>query len=414
MEFEDLPKLQGTAIVELTVNDSSILIELDGNNAPITAGNFVDLVERGVYDNVPFHRVVKEPNPFVAQGGDPQGQDSSFPVENLGTGGFIDPDTGERRNIPLEIKLEGDDEPTYNQILGQSGGNATPDVVLEHELGSIAMARSSEPDSASSQFYFALDELEFLDGDYAVFGEVIEGLDVVTEIEQGDRIEDVEVVSKTLFIDDAEGDVKTFFKENGAGELEHIYYETSSDNNRAIDTELTQSVLDLGTDANFDNKVGFYEIVNADGGTVDANGEVLLPSEEGYARAAIENRVTDWELRAGSSGDRDKNTSVDDFGIVSIDSGKLYAPFVIANGGNLGFDDFIEAEDQEDDGIFNDAAQTVDDAVAYFAFIGANPDNAKHIESNGNGVFGFEDLPANLSNVSDNDFNDAVFQFDFV
>jgi peptidyl-prolyl cis-trans isomerase B (cyclophilin B) len=407
MEFEDLPKLQGTAIVELTVNDSSILIEVDGNNAPITAGNFVDLVERGVYDNVPFHRVIKEPEPFVVQGGDPQGQDPNFPIENLGTGGFIDPETGEERNIPLEIKLEGDDEPTYNTLLGDS------DVVLKHELGSIAMARAEAPDSASSQFYFALDELESLDGNYAVFGEVIEGLDVVTEIEQGDRIEDAEVISKTLFLEDAEGDVKTFFKENGGGELEHIYYETFSDNNRAIDTELTQSVLDLGTDANFDNIVGFYEIVNADGG-IDVNGEVLLPGDQGYARAAIENRVTDWELRAGSSGDRDKNTSVDDFGIVSIDSNRQYAPFVIANGGSLGFDGFIDAEDREDDGEFNEAAQTADDAVAYFSFIGANPDNARHLESNGDGVFGFEDLPVNLSNVSDNDFNDAVFQFDFV
>ena len=55
--FENLPKLNGTATVEFIVNGSSILIEVDGNNAPITAGNFVDLVERGVYDGVAFHRI---------------------------------------------------------------------------------------------------------------------------------------------------------------------------------------------------------------------------------------------------------------------------------------------------------------------------------------------------------------------
>lgn len=112
------------------------------------------------------------------------------------------------------------------------------------------------------------------------------------------------------------------------------------------------------------------------------------------------------------SGDRTKNTTVDEFGIVTIDSNRLYAPFVIANAGEIGFDGFMAAEKQENDGQFNDAAQTRDDAVAYFSFIDANPDNARHLESRGNGIFGFEDLPANLD-VSDNDFNDAVFQFDF-
>lgn len=193
--FENLPRLNGTATVELTINGSSIIIEVDGNNAPITAGNFVDLVEQGVYDGVAFHRVVREPDPFVVQGGDPQSQDPNFPIENLGTGGFIDPETGQERNIPLEIKLEGDEEPTYSTALGRLAGNEPPDVVLEHERGAIAMARSDAPDSASSQFYFALDEIEFLDGDYAVFGNITEGLDLIDSIEQGDRIEDAEVIS---------------------------------------------------------------------------------------------------------------------------------------------------------------------------------------------------------------------------
>ncbi|MDJ0531809.1 MAG: peptidylprolyl isomerase [Xenococcaceae cyanobacterium MO_207.B15] len=193
--FENLPRLNGKARVELIVNGASIVIEVDGDNAPITAGNFIDLVERGVYDGVAFHRVITEPTPFVAQGGDPQSLDPTFPIENLGTGGFIDPDTGERRTIPLEIKLEGDEEPTYSTELGRLAGvEPPPDVVLEHERGAVAMARSTLPDSASSQFYFALDELEFLDGDYAVFGNVIEGLDVVDSIEQGDRITDAEVM----------------------------------------------------------------------------------------------------------------------------------------------------------------------------------------------------------------------------
>lgn len=192
--FENLPRLNGTARVELIVNGASIIIELDGDNAPITAGNFVDLVERGIYDGVAFHRVVREPNPFVVQGGDPQSLDPTFPIENLGTGGFIDPDTGERRTIPLEIKLEGDEEPIYNAQLGELVGNEIPNPVLENDRGAIAMARSSLPDSASSQFYFPLADADFLNGNFAVFGMIVEGLELIDTIEIGDRITDAEVI----------------------------------------------------------------------------------------------------------------------------------------------------------------------------------------------------------------------------
>ncbi len=190
----NLPKLEGKAKVKLVVNGSPIIIELDGNEAPITAGNFVDLVERGVYDGLAFHRVVKQPQPFVAQGGDPQSKDPNFPVSRMGTGGFIDPDTGERRFIPLEIKLEGETEPTYSKALGRQAGFSAPSPVLKHDRGAVAMARSQAPVSASSQFYIALADLEFLDGDYAVFGKVIEGMDVVDGIEQGDRLESAETI----------------------------------------------------------------------------------------------------------------------------------------------------------------------------------------------------------------------------
>jgi peptidyl-prolyl cis-trans isomerase B (cyclophilin B) len=204
--FENLPKLNGTATVEFIVNGSSILIEVDGNNAPITAGNFVDLVERGVYDGVAFHRVV---DGFVAQGGDPQSTDPDFPLEGLGTGGFIDPATGQERTIPLEIKLEGDEEPTYNTELGRLAGvEPPPDVVLEHDRGSISMARSQAPDSASSQFYFGLTESAVapLDGDYAVFGNVTEGLETIDSIEQGDRVEDAEVIEGLENLEEGESD----------------------------------------------------------------------------------------------------------------------------------------------------------------------------------------------------------------
>ena len=191
--FDNLPRLEGMAKVELTVNGSPIILEINGVDAPITAGNFVDLVQKGVYDGLVFHRVIKSPQPFVAQGGDPQGKDPNFPVARLGTGGYTD-ESGKKRQIPLEIKVEGDSEPTYNKGLGQQAGVRAPNVALQHDRGALAMARSAQPDSASSQFYIALADLEFLDGDYAVFGKVLEGMDVVDNIEQGDRIESAKVI----------------------------------------------------------------------------------------------------------------------------------------------------------------------------------------------------------------------------
>ncbi|EGJ32981.1 MULTISPECIES: peptidylprolyl isomerase [Moorena] len=191
-QFSNLPRLDNKATVELRVKGSPITIEVDGTNAPITAGNFVDLVQKGVYDGLVFHRVVREPQPFVVQGGDPQGKNPKFPVELLGTGGFIDPQTKETRYIPLEIKPKGAEEPIYRKTFKVAGINSDPQ--LTHTRGAVAMARSQMPDSASSQFYFALAELPFLDGDYAVFGYVTKGMDVVNKIQQGDRIESVKVI----------------------------------------------------------------------------------------------------------------------------------------------------------------------------------------------------------------------------
>ncbi|HEY9613304.1 peptidylprolyl isomerase [Allocoleopsis sp.] len=187
----NLPRLEGKATVVLKVKGSPITLEIDGTNAPITAGNFVDLVQRGIYNGLVFHRVVRDPEPFVVQGGDPQGKNPSIPVEQLGTGGFIDPQTKQERYIPLEIKPKGAQAPIYSQTFEKARISVPPQ--LKHTRGAVAMARSTPPDSASSQFYIALAELPFLDGNYAVFGYVTNGMEVVDKIQQGDRIESIEV-----------------------------------------------------------------------------------------------------------------------------------------------------------------------------------------------------------------------------
>ena len=145
------------AIIE--TNKGNITIELYEDKAPTTAGNFIDLVEKGFYDGLAFHRY--EPG-FVIQGGDPRGN---------GTGGYIEPGSNRERRIPLEVSPE-----------------------LKHgEAGAVAMARSSDPNSASSQFYITLGPAAFLDMNYAVFGRVVDGMDAVRQIRAGDKMTSVKL-----------------------------------------------------------------------------------------------------------------------------------------------------------------------------------------------------------------------------
>lgn len=181
-----VPCLEGTAVVELQTSKGPVRLSVDGRHAPLTAGNFVDLVRRGVYNGTAFHRVVRQPKPFVVQGGDPSSADPKTPVSDYGTGSFIDPVSAEARLIPLELKLKTGDELRYGAPL--SSASQISELELTHQRGALAMARSNDPNSASAQFYIALEALPELDGSYAVFGRVISGMDVVNRIEQGDRL----------------------------------------------------------------------------------------------------------------------------------------------------------------------------------------------------------------------------------
>lgn len=180
------PCLEGRATVALTTSRGEVRLELDGDAAPLTAGNFLDLVRRGVYNGTAFHRVVRDPTPFVVQGGDPLSANPMTPTSQLGSGNFIDPGSGQARLIPLELRLSSEDSPRYGELL--TSPSATRELALVHQRGAVAMARSSDPNSASAQFYVALQALPELDGRYAVFGRVSEGMEVIDRIQQGDRI----------------------------------------------------------------------------------------------------------------------------------------------------------------------------------------------------------------------------------
>ena len=161
----------GEEVAVVKTSKGNIRVQLAGNDAPIHVGNFVELANKGFYDNLKFHRYVPG---FVIQGGCPNTrelsieeviQQSGNPFAGLGTGG-----------PGYTIKEEYSTNPNN-----------------KHEDGALAMARSQNPDSAGSQFYFCLGPQHMLDSGYTVFGQTIEGKDVIDALRVGDVIEGVEI-----------------------------------------------------------------------------------------------------------------------------------------------------------------------------------------------------------------------------
>ncbi|MEG4396278.1 peptidylprolyl isomerase [Microcoleus sp. BROC3] len=188
-KYANLPQLKGRATVAVQTEKGEITVVVDGYSAPVTAGNFVDLVDRGFYDGLPF---IRSEESYVLQTGDPEGKEV----------GFIDPATGKYRNVPLEVLVRDEKEPIYGITLEDAGRYRDEPVLPFSAFGTVAMARTeSEPDSGSSQFFFFLFEpeltpagLNLLDGRYAVFGYMIEGKEVLEQLKQGDKIVSAKVV----------------------------------------------------------------------------------------------------------------------------------------------------------------------------------------------------------------------------
>lgn len=188
-EFANLPQLKGRATVEITTNKGTMTMVADGYSAPVTAGNFIDLVERGFYDGLEF--VPSED--YVLQVGDPPGDEV----------GFIDPKTNEYRAIPLEILIRGDVEPTYHYTLEEIGRYREQPVLPFSAYGTVALARpEADADGGSSQVFFFLFEpeltpagLNLLDGRYGVFGYVVDGKEVLRSLKTGDVVESAKVIA---------------------------------------------------------------------------------------------------------------------------------------------------------------------------------------------------------------------------
>ncbi|MFM7601633.1 MAG: peptidylprolyl isomerase [Pseudanabaena sp.] len=189
-KYANLPQLKGRALVELSTEKGNATITVDGYNAPVNAGQFVDLVQKGFYDGLTFTRADEN---YYLQTGDPVGPSD----------GYIDPKTKKYRTVPIEVRLPDQKVPTYGKTFEEQGLSGTIPVLPFAAFGTVAMAHpNDDPNAGSSQFFIYLFEseltpagLNLLDGNYTVFGYVIDGKETLDKLRLGDKILSARVIS---------------------------------------------------------------------------------------------------------------------------------------------------------------------------------------------------------------------------
>jgi len=188
-EFDNLPRLLGRAKVNIKTSKGDMKAIVDGFNAPLTAGAFVDLSSKKFYENLPINRAEEF---FVLQTGDPIGEAI----------GYIDPETNEERHVPLEIRIPYEKETFYNQTFEDVGLYTETPTLPFATLGTLGWSHSNTAvDDGSSQFFFFLYEAELnpagrnlIDGRNAAFGYVVDGFDVLEELTKDDTIISIDVL----------------------------------------------------------------------------------------------------------------------------------------------------------------------------------------------------------------------------
>ncbi len=189
-QYANLPQLKGRALVELSTEKGNAIITVDGYNAPVNAGQFIDLVQKGFYDGLTFTRADEN---YYLQTGDPEGSAE----------GYIDPATNKLRTVPIEVRLPDQKMPTYGKTFEEMGLSGTLPVLPFAAFGTVAMAHPNEDGNAgSSQFFIYLFEseltpagLNLLDGNYTVFGYVTSGKETLDKLRLGDKILSARVIS---------------------------------------------------------------------------------------------------------------------------------------------------------------------------------------------------------------------------
>ena len=188
-EFDNLPRLLGRAKVNIKTSKGDMRAIIDGYNAPLTAGAFIDLSSKDFYKDLPINRAEEF---FVLQTGDPIGEAI----------GYVDPETNEERHVPLEIRIPDEKDTFYNETFEDLGLYTETPTLPFATLGTLGWSHSNAAvDDGSSQFFFFLYEAELnpagrnlIDGRNAAFGYVVDGFDVLEELTKDDKIVSIDVL----------------------------------------------------------------------------------------------------------------------------------------------------------------------------------------------------------------------------
>jgi len=188
-EFDNLPRLLGRAKVNIKTSKGEMKAIVDGFNAPLTAGAFIDLSSKNFYKDLPINRAEEF---FVLQTGDPIGEAI----------GYVDPETNEERHVPLEIRIPDEKDTFYNETFEDLGFYTETPTLPFATLGTLGWSHSNTAvDDGSSQFFFFLYEAELnpagrnlIDGRNAAFGYVVDGFEVLEELTKDDTILSIDVL----------------------------------------------------------------------------------------------------------------------------------------------------------------------------------------------------------------------------
>ena len=175
--------IQSNKIVNFKTTKGDFEVELFGKDNPVTVSNFLENIENNIYVNQKFYKIINYPQiRFIHGGVNPE---NKFYIERKQNLNKTSP------SIPLEIKFKEEIKPRYNYQI--KNPNETENLVNTFENGSIAMVKSGNNKSSSTEFFFVTTKIPELDGRYSIFGKIIKGLDVLEKINKGDSIKGVQI-----------------------------------------------------------------------------------------------------------------------------------------------------------------------------------------------------------------------------
>ena len=175
--------IQDNKIIFFKTSKGDFEVELFGKDNPVTVSNFLENIDKKIYSNQKFYRVIKYPQISFIQGGVNPENKFYFKVNQT-----LNKTTP---SIPLEIKFKEESKPRYKYQV--KNPDETEDLINTFKGGSIAMAKRGKKNSSSTEFFFVTNKIPELDGRYSIFGKIINGLDVLEKIKKGDYIKSVEI-----------------------------------------------------------------------------------------------------------------------------------------------------------------------------------------------------------------------------